>query len=130
VSDRLASSHPELASLLGASSRATQGRVANEVVALLLSTFPALAAEIGPIPGSQIAEAAAALAEEQDARYFSLQEAADPTHLHAFSLSRAASAVAFASRGKPSEVIYEGLHALQGEEPLLRRVLALLRDEA
>jgi hypothetical protein len=130
VSDRLASSHLELASLLGASSRATQERVVTEVIAALLSTFPALAAEVRPIPNSQLGEAAAALAEEQDKRYFALQDAGDPSRLQTFSLARAASAVAFASHGMPSEAIYEGLHALQDDEPLLRRVLALLRDEA
>jgi hypothetical protein len=130
VNDRLASSHPELRSLLRASSRATQERVTSEVVATLLSTFPALAAEVRQIPSDQLGEATAALAEESDERYFSLQEACDPTHIQAFSLARAASAVAFASRGEPAEAIYEGLHALQSEEPLLHRVLALLRDEA
>ena len=130
MSDRLASSHPELASLLRASSRATQERVVSEVVAILISTFPALAAEVRSIPNGQLGEVAAALAEEQDVRYFSLQEAGDPTHLQAFSLARAASAVAFASRGRPSEAIYEGLHALQNEAPLLHKVLALLRNEA
>ena len=130
MSDRLASSHQEVANLLGSSSRATQERVVSEVVAILLSTFPALAAEVGPIPNAQVGEVAAALAEEQDERYSSLQEAGDPTHLQAFGLARAASAVAFASCGKSSEAIYEGLHALQNEAPLLHRVLALLRNEA
>lgn len=72
------------------------------------------------------------LAEELDTAYFELQDAlasgrcTQGEKLAAFYRARAASAMAFAMRGKNADAIYEAMHATNDAEPLKQLLLAVL----
>ncbi|AYM95582.1 hypothetical protein EAG14_05070 [Acidovorax sp. 1608163] len=107
---------------------ASQQQLAQELAALLLAQFPALAKRLRTdVPNR--ADLAVAFSDEMDTHYFALQDAGDNQCLAAFELARAAAAVGLADSGDPCEAVYEALHAFEDPEVVLALVKRGLRDE-